>query len=62
MTAKLVYTCDGGGCRERLDADTVSFVEAKTALREEGWTTRNESGIWMHYCPDCRPRGHWERD
>jgi hypothetical protein len=49
----ILFICDN--CGEDFDSDTDEFMEAVTALKDEGWKiAKNEDDDWVHFCPGCK--------
>lgn len=47
--------CDGHRCSEFLEVESVDHVwrELMDQMREAGWRSVREGGVWCHFCPDC---------
>ncbi|QCW21956.1 hypothetical protein JessAGP_026 [Caulobacter phage Jess A] len=54
-TREIVFECDGLECPNEAATGADDFEEARSELRSERWSTRNQDGEWRHFCPDCMP-------
>ena len=45
------FVCDDCGVEHQLDG--TDFFDALEAAKDDGWRARQESGDWVHLCPDC---------
>lgn len=40
-------------CNEAVLPGEMRFDDAARAMRDAGWKTRKEAGVWQNYCPEC---------
>jgi len=45
-------TCDGFGCHEYIEEEG-SFPDVWNTAKGDGWTSKQTSGEWFHFCPNC---------
>lgn len=48
----LTFECDD--CGEVLETSEFEFIEALSALKEEGWVAAKLGQKWEHFCPQCK--------
>lgn len=45
-------TCDGGMCDEFI-MQKGDWQDVWNSAQADGWTSKQVSGVWFHYCPEC---------
>lgn len=58
----IYFECDGKRCANIFETEESGFPAAHELLKEAGWKTTNEGGVWKHICDDCQEMEHRDVD